>query len=222
MPIYSSLWLHATQPPGRVHGNPGGTNLLDEKVADLLEQHSEPPWGAVGLARGPNQTDHVEQRLQPRLHLWELHGLEGFQVAAERHQVRVDVLRLHQSWKERESHPPCLELRATKLEPWCPGREGSELPTPGEPGEGWWELPISLYCSGSLPSMILLLPVFHGSPLSNQFHFRQSCSHTFSYILLPAFFICHSFPIHTHQFRNISSPLLSSVHQWANANPWSD
>lgn len=77
-----------------------GTNLLDEKVADLLEQHSETPWGAVGLARGPNQTDHMEQRLQPRLQLWELHGLEGFQVEAEWHQVHVDVLRLHQSWKE--------------------------------------------------------------------------------------------------------------------------
>lgn len=72
-------------------------------MIDLLEQHSEPPWGAVGLARGPNQTEHVEQWLQPWLHLWELQALQGLQVAVERHQVCVDVLRLCQSWKEVET-----------------------------------------------------------------------------------------------------------------------
>lgn len=49
-----------TSPQGEVTGDPGAANLLDEKVADLLEQHSEPPWGAVRLACGPNQTDDVE------------------------------------------------------------------------------------------------------------------------------------------------------------------
>lgn len=50
-----------TSPQGEVTGGPGVANLLDEKVADLLQKHSEPPWGA-GLACGPNQTDHMEQR----------------------------------------------------------------------------------------------------------------------------------------------------------------
>ena len=92
--------IQCTSPQGQVVWDPGAANLLDEKVAGLLEQHHEPPWGVVGLARGPNETDHVEERLKLWLHLGKLHALEGFQVVVEWPQVHVDVLRLCQSWKE--------------------------------------------------------------------------------------------------------------------------
>jgi hypothetical protein len=59
------------------------THLLDEEVANLLEQHCEPPWGAVALASSPNQTDHVEQRPQPGLHLRKFQVLQGVQVVVE-------------------------------------------------------------------------------------------------------------------------------------------
>lgn len=80
-----------------------GANLLDQKVADLLQQHHQAPRAAVQLTRGPDQADHVQQRPQPWLHLRKLQALERFQVAVQRHQVRVDVPCFHQSWKELET-----------------------------------------------------------------------------------------------------------------------
>lgn len=59
-------------------------HLLDEEVTDFLEQHREPPWGAVPLAVSPNQTDHMEQRPQPALHLGKLRVLQDVQVLLER------------------------------------------------------------------------------------------------------------------------------------------
>lgn len=93
---------------------PRTADLLDEEVAELLEQHREPPWAAVGLAGGPDQTDHVQQGPQPWLHLRKLQALEELQVAGEWCQVRVDVPCLCQSWKALKivtfrawgSHPP--------------------------------------------------------------------------------------------------------------------
>lgn len=61
-----------TSPEGEVAGLRRLAHLLDEEVADFLEQHREPPWGAVPRAGGPNQTDHMEQRPQPALHLRKL------------------------------------------------------------------------------------------------------------------------------------------------------
>lgn len=80
-----------------------GANLLDQKVADLLQQHREPPGAAIGFARGPDQADDVQQRLQPWLHLGKLQALQGFQVVLQWHQVGVDVPGLRQSWKELEA-----------------------------------------------------------------------------------------------------------------------
>lgn len=100
-------------------------DLLDEEVADLLEQHGEPPRRAVGRACSPDETDHVEQRLQLWLHLGKLQALEDLQVVGEWHQVYSDVLGLCQGWEEWQgvtlpawgSYPPSGAL--------VPGSKGS-------------------------------------------------------------------------------------------------
>lgn len=96
-----------------------GAHLLDQKVADLLQQHREPPWAAVRLTRGPDQADHVQQGPQPGLHVGKLQALEALQVTAQGRQVGVDVPRLRQSWKEQETthHSTSLRLAPAKRSP---------------------------------------------------------------------------------------------------------
>lgn len=73
------------------------THLLNEKVADFLEQHHDPHGHTVVLGGDPDQTYHVEQRDQERLHLTELNRLYVLQVLLEGHQVQVNVLSFAQS-----------------------------------------------------------------------------------------------------------------------------
>lgn len=77
------------------------TDLLNEKVADLLEQHHYPHGHVVVLGGDPDQTHHVEQREQERLHLTELNPLYVFQAALEGHQVQANILSFGQSCVER-------------------------------------------------------------------------------------------------------------------------
>lgn len=81
------------------------THLLDEKVADLLQQHHDACRPAVVLGGDPDQTHHVEQGEQERLHLAEVSPLYVLQMAPEGHQVQVNVLgftqscvKQHKSW----------------------------------------------------------------------------------------------------------------------------
>lgn len=77
------------------------THLLNEKVADFLEQHYYPHGHVVVLGGDPDQTHHVEQGGQERLHLAELNPLYVLQVALEGCQVQVNVLSFSQSCVER-------------------------------------------------------------------------------------------------------------------------
>ena len=77
------------------------THLLNEKVADFLEQHYYPHGHVVVLGGDPDQTHCVEQRDQERLHRAELNPLYVVQVALEGHQVQVNVLSFGQSCVKR-------------------------------------------------------------------------------------------------------------------------
>lgn len=77
------------------------THPLDEEVADFLEQHYYPCGHVVVLGGDPDQTHHMEQRDQERLHLTELNLLDVLQVALEGHQVQVNVLSFGQSCGKR-------------------------------------------------------------------------------------------------------------------------
>ena len=77
------------------------THLLNEKVADFLEQHYYPHRHVVVLGGDPNQTHHMEQKDQERLHLAEVNPLDVVQVSLEGHQVQVNVLSFSQSCVKR-------------------------------------------------------------------------------------------------------------------------
>ena len=112
-----------------------GAHLLDQKVADLLQQHCEPPWAAVRLTRGPDQADHVQQGPQPGLHVRKLQALEVLQVTTQWRQVGVDVPRLRQSWKERETTHHSTSLRLTPAQQ-SPGAWAWRIRK-----QGLWSLP---------------------------------------------------------------------------------
>lgn len=94
------------------------THLLDEKIADFLEQHYQPRGYTVVLGGDPGQTHHVEQGEQERLHLAELSLLYGLQMASEGHQVQVNVPSFSQSCEKAELVNPtqlwCVRLWARK------------------------------------------------------------------------------------------------------------
>lgn len=72
-------------------------HLLDEEVADLLQQNDEPRWLVVVFAVGPHQTHRVHQRadLTPRLR--ELHVLDVLKAPLQGLQIGADVVGLLQS-----------------------------------------------------------------------------------------------------------------------------
>lgn len=79
------------------------THLLDEKVADLLQQHHDACRLAVVLGGDPGQAHHVEQGEQEWLHLAEISPLYVLQRAPEGLQVQVDVLGFAQSCVKQQT-----------------------------------------------------------------------------------------------------------------------
>ena len=68
--------------------------LVDEKIADLLEQNDDSGRSVVVLGTRPDQADNVHHRSNVLLDLIEFGLLNVLDVRSQRLQIQVDVLRL--------------------------------------------------------------------------------------------------------------------------------
>lgn len=75
-------------------------DLLEEKVADLLQQDYESGWVVVEFGVGPKQRDCVHQRSDQNLDLRKLHALHVFKETLQWFQVGADVFSLLQCFSE--------------------------------------------------------------------------------------------------------------------------
>jgi len=72
------------------------SDLVDEEVADFLQQNDDASWPAVVARVTPRQTDDVQQRRQVLRYVLELDQLDLVELQLDGLQVQTDVLRLVQ------------------------------------------------------------------------------------------------------------------------------